>query len=203
MHGRIHFIRYTTATWDTATQATNLSLIQLLSCKNKFGFEPIQSFNITLNFEDAERIPNIPSLSFKRSRKTCNLIGSPLISATSSPYAKSNSFLSNQTSILLHLHEDGINYKTISVTKLERKDKRRQTWWTPLIAKSGECSLQHELGFGCLHAKSGQVRWNSSAHPSARARVTGLHDLLGWTRRSTRKTEIVESVEHDLGSVAK
>lgn len=114
-----HFIRYRTTWLDATTSAMKIlyfirffkSFILTDSCKN------------ILQFEDTERIPGVTALSYRRSRKACNLLGSVLISITSFAYSKLDSTLYGQIPMSLFSHEDKAFSVDISMTKLNIKVK--------------------------------------------------------------------------------
>lgn len=175
---RRHFIRCMT-TWWQATNHINktIQLTQYSLAWTRLRFEPTQSWGITLHFGCAKRIPNISTLSFKRSRRNCNLLGSSLCSTTSSA-----EFLSKQILMPLFLHEDGGISITISMAKSKRKvkednpDKRHFSWRIQIKRRH-----RRELGFGRSHTKNGWAKWISLPYHSMRGSAKELHDRMSST----------------------
>lgn len=75
----------------------SIYLNQFLPVRTSFGVDPIQINSSLLHFEGAKRLVNVPALSFRRRRITCNLHGSLLRNTTSYVYYILDNFLSGQT----------------------------------------------------------------------------------------------------------
>lgn len=101
----------------------------------RFCYEPVHSCNTVLYFIGPRRIPKIGTLSFRRSRKTCNLLESSLRGKTSSAHAKTDRISSGRISMRLYSHEDRSVSITVSSTKLRiwkwpALDEYRFSWWS-------------------------------------------------------------------------
>lgn len=82
--------------------------------RTRFGFQSVQSCNRILYVIGTKCIPNMPTLSFKRSGKTCNSLGSSLITTCSKP----DRLLSEKISIPVFSRGD----RAISITKGNEKE---------------------------------------------------------------------------------
>lgn len=84
-------------------------------CKNKFGLQLDQTCNSMLNLGNRKRISNRITVMFRWSRRTCNFVefshGVPM----SFPYYKVDCFLSEQMSMPLFSHEEGVIFTIILV----------------------------------------------------------------------------------------
>lgn len=75
MHVRRNFDQYAKTRWETTTQVIkSIHLIHFFPLTNYVWPTGSSILQENLHFESAKSIPNIAALSFRRLRKTCNLL---------------------------------------------------------------------------------------------------------------------------------
>lgn len=152
-------------------QQPNLSTSSSCSpVRTRFGFEPIQSCNNNLHFEGAERISNIPTILFKWTRKTYNLLGYSFSNQTTPAYSRSDRFLFKQTLMSLFPHDK------VNKGRWMRTTQKSISFCDEFWAKH-----HRKREFGSVCSKTEWMKRIYLVHPSMRGSFKPLHDRLSRT----------------------